>query len=87
MAQVLAWVEPRFGHRPLLIYSSAEAAAVKRVQALGITQMRIGPQIDPGVPWCHAQSDAAPDGGLHLTLKSGNFGGDAIFCNAFAVLN
>ena len=24
------------------------------VQALGITQLRIGPQIDPGVPWCHA---------------------------------
>jgi hypothetical protein len=49
------------------------------VQALGISQMKIGPQIDPGVPWCHAQSDAEPIGGLHLTLKSGNFGADDDF--------
>ncbi len=24
------------------------------VKSLGISQLRIGPQIDPGVPWCHA---------------------------------
>ncbi len=24
------------------------------VQALDIRQMQIGPQIDPGVPWCYA---------------------------------
>jgi uncharacterized protein YgbK (DUF1537 family) len=30
------------------------------VQALGITQLRIGPQIDPGVPWCHAAAGAGP---------------------------
>jgi hypothetical protein len=29
------------------------------VQALGITQLRIGPQIDPGVPWCHAATGAS----------------------------
>jgi uncharacterized protein YgbK (DUF1537 family) len=51
------------------------------VQALGITQLRIGPQIDPGVPWCHA---AAP--GLHLALKSGNFGGTDFFTRAFEAL-
>ena len=51
------------------------------VQALGITQLRIGPQIDPGVPWCHA---ARP--GLHLALKSGNFGGVDFFTRAFALL-
>jgi uncharacterized protein YgbK (DUF1537 family) len=51
------------------------------VQALGITQLRIGPQIDPGVPWCHA---AQP--GLHLALKSGNFGGVDFFTRAFALL-
>ena len=56
------------------------------VQALRITQMQIGPQIDPGVPWCHAQTDAAPRNGLHLTLKSGNFGTDDFFSKAFAVL-
>ena len=57
------------------------------VQALGITQMRIGPQIDPGVPWCHAASPAAPASGLHLALKSGNFGGTDFFTRAFAVLH
>ncbi len=51
------------------------------VQALGIRQLRIGPQIDPGVPWCHA---AVP--GLHLALKSGNFGGADFFTRAFKLL-
>ena len=54
------------------------------VQALGITQLRIGPQIDPGVPWCHAQ---VPDkGGLHVALKSGNFGTPDFFVKAFEAL-
>ena len=52
------------------------------VQALGITRLRIGPQISPGVPWCHARAPIAPQG-LHLTLKSGNFGGPAFFREAF----
>jgi 3-dehydrotetronate 4-kinase len=56
------------------------------VQSLGITQMRIGPQIDPGVPWCHAASPAAGAAGLHLALKSGNFGGTDFFTRAFATL-
>ncbi len=51
------------------------------VQALGVTQLRIGAQIDPGVPWCHA---AVP--GLHLALKSGNFGGTDFFSRAFGML-
>jgi 3-dehydrotetronate 4-kinase len=51
------------------------------VQALGITQLRIGPQIDPGVPWCHAERP-----GMHLALKSGNFGGADFFTRAFARL-
>ncbi len=58
------------------------------VQALGITQLQIGPQIDPGVPWCHAHSAAAGQGiqGVHLALKSGNFGGDDFFTKAFTQL-
>jgi uncharacterized protein YgbK (DUF1537 family) len=32
------------------------------VQALGVTQLRIGPQIDPGVPWCHAAGAGAAPG-------------------------
>jgi len=53
------------------------------VQALGIAQLQIGPQIDPGVPWCHA---AAENGGLHIALKSGNFGTEDFFTKAFTVL-
>ncbi len=53
------------------------------VQALGIGQLQIGPQIDPGVPWCHAHSGA---GTLHIALKSGNFGTDDFFTKAFTVL-
>ena len=51
------------------------------VQRLGITQLRIGPQIDPGVPWCHAASQR-----LHVALKSGNFGGTDFFTRAFTML-
>ncbi len=51
------------------------------VQALGLTRLRIGPQIDPGVPWCHA-----PERSLHLALKSGNFGGVDFFHRAFTLL-
>jgi 3-dehydrotetronate 4-kinase len=52
------------------------------VQALGIDTLRIGPQIDPGVPWCHA-----PTQRLHLALKSGNFGGTDFFTRAFSILS
>ena len=56
------------------------------VQALNITQMKIGPQIDPGVPWCHAHAQSSPDVDLHLALKSGNFGADDFFNKAFSML-
>ncbi len=54
------------------------------VQALDITQLQIGPQIDPGVPWCHAHTSAHA---IHLTLKSGNFGTDDFFTKAFHQLH
>jgi uncharacterized protein YgbK (DUF1537 family) len=50
------------------------------VQRLGVTQLRIGAQIDPGVPWCHTST---AHGGLHLALKSGNFGSVDFFSRAF----
>jgi uncharacterized protein YgbK (DUF1537 family) len=52
------------------------------VQALNISQMQIGTQIDPGVPWCFAPHHEAG----HLTLKSGNFGTPDFFTKAFQVL-
>ena len=55
------------------------------VQALGVQLMRIGPQIDPGVPWCHARAEACGRS-VHLALKSGNFGGTAFFTRAFTQL-
>ena len=54
------------------------------VQALAIEQLQIGPQIDPGVPWCHAHT---PMGSMHITLKSGNFGTDDFFSKAFSFLS
>ena len=60
------------------------------MQALGVTLLRIGPQIDTGVPWCHALVNTASDTssqGLHLALKSGNFGGDDFFTKAFKSLS
>ncbi len=60
------------------------------VQALGINQMQIGPQIDPGVPWCFAKSSNARGAslgrGLHIALKSGNFGSADFFSKAFSTL-
>ncbi len=72
------------GVRQLVVAGGETSGAC--VQALNITQMKIGPQIDPGVPWCHAQTEAARREGLHLTLKSGNFGTDDFFRKAFGVL-
>ena len=75
------------GVRQLVVAGGETSVAC--VQVLGVHQLRIGPQIDPGVPWCHA---IAPGGGepgragLHLALKSGNFGSTDFFTKAFAVL-
>jgi uncharacterized protein YgbK (DUF1537 family) len=74
----------QLGVRQLVVAGGETSGAC--VQALGITQMQIGPQIDPGVPWCHALCELAPQEGLHLTLKSGNFGTDDFFTKAFTML-
>ncbi|GAB2823936.1 four-carbon acid sugar kinase family protein [Comamonas piscis] len=71
------------GVRQLVVAGGETSGAC--VQALGIAQMRIGGQIDPGVPWCHAASPAAPEG-LHIALKSGNFGSTDFFTKAFTSL-
>jgi uncharacterized protein YgbK (DUF1537 family) len=129
-AEALAWARGALERGPVLVYSTAEPAAVQAVQqqlggveaagglveralaaigaglvkegvrrlvvaggetsgavvgALGIEQLRIGPQIDPGVPWCSAHSSVA-QGTLHLALKSGNFGAPDFFRKSFDVL-
>jgi uncharacterized protein YgbK (DUF1537 family) len=56
------------GVRRLVVAGGETSGAV--AHALGVSMLRIGPQIDPGVPW--TQSTGAPR--LALALKSGNFG-------------
>jgi uncharacterized protein YgbK (DUF1537 family) len=130
-APVLQWAEKHLSLGPVLVYSTADAAQVKAVQAqlgqaaagermeqvlahiaqglvrlgvgqlvvaggetsgacvqaLQVNQMHIGAQIDPGVPWCHAHSPVATSDGIHLTLKSGNFGTPDFFTKAFQSLH
>jgi uncharacterized protein YgbK (DUF1537 family) len=125
--RALAWCDAQRADGPLLVYATAEPAAVQRVQAelgvaragelveralsriavglvergvrrlvvaggetsgavvqsLGIRQLAIGAQIDPGVPWTAARSPACGDQWLHLALKSGNFGTPDFFSKAF----
>ncbi len=68
----------------LVVAGGESAGAV--VSALGIRQLRIGGQIDPGVPWTQAPLEGR-ETPLSLALKSGNFGGEAFFTRAFTVLN
>lgn len=69
------------GVRQLVVAGGETSGAC--VQALGVTQMQIGPQIDPGVPWCYATGSGT---GLHIALKSGNFGTPDFFSKAFGML-
>jgi uncharacterized protein YgbK (DUF1537 family) len=129
-AQALAWATPRLAQGPVLVYATADAEAVRAVQAqlgvaaagalvertlsriaaglvqagvrqlvvaggetsgavvqaLGVTQMAIGPQIDPGVPWTAMTSPVCPGETVHVALKSGNFGRTDFFTTAFARL-
>jgi uncharacterized protein YgbK (DUF1537 family) len=53
------------------------------VQALGVEQMAIGPEIDPGVPVLYAQAGGKRVG---LALKSGNFGAPDFYAKALSFL-
>ena len=64
----------------LLVAGGETSGAV--VSALGIKALRIGPQIDPGVPWTTSVG-ARP---IALALKSGNFGSVDFFSKAWHVL-
>jgi uncharacterized protein YgbK (DUF1537 family) len=52
------------------------------LSALGVESLRIGPEIDPGVP---ALAEEGPRG-LRLALKSGNFGAEDFFARALRSL-
>ena len=68
------------GVRRLVVAGGETSGAV--VTALGIEGLRVGREIDPGVPWTTSLSDPP----LALALKSGNFGSDDFFMKAFAGL-
>ncbi len=68
------------GVRRLIVAGGETAGAV--VGALGVSGLRIGKEIDPGVPWT-TSIDEPP---LALALKSGNFGSDDFFLKAWSTL-
>jgi len=77
LAQVARALVAR-GVQRLVVAGGETSGAV--VNALGVTQLRIGAPICPGVPW--TQAEGRP---LQLALKSGNFGGPAFFAEALAL--
>ncbi|MFN7223894.1 MAG: 3-oxo-tetronate kinase [Paracoccaceae bacterium] len=69
------------GFTRYLIAGGETSGAV--VAALGVTTLDIGPEIAPGVPW--TRSISGPD--LALGLKSGNFGAEDFFVQAWDLLD
>jgi uncharacterized protein YgbK (DUF1537 family) len=68
------------GVRRLVVAGGETSGAV--VQRLGVTQLVIGPEIDPGVPWTESLGEPR----LALALKSGNFGTPDFFSKAIGLL-
>ena len=68
------------GVRRLVVAGGESSGAV--VQALGVRALRIGPQIDPGIPATLSLGDPP----LALALKSGNFGAEDFFLKAIEKL-
>jgi uncharacterized protein YgbK (DUF1537 family) len=66
--------------RQLVVAGGETSGSV--VQRLGVQRLRIGAEIDPGVPWTFAEGTGPA---LHLALKSGNFGGRDFFLKAFGM--
>ena len=71
----------RIGFRRLIIAGGETAGSI--VQALGINGLKIGPEIDPGIPW----TEAVNEPNIALVLKSGNFGKKNFFLKARRMLN
>ena len=66
------------GVRRMIVAGGETSGAV--VSKLGINRLRIGSEIDPGVPWTLAEGSGPS---LQLALKSGNFGAARMFQTAF----
>jgi uncharacterized protein YgbK (DUF1537 family) len=70
------------GVTQLIVAGGETSGAV--VKRLGLDLLKIGPEIDPGVPWTLATGKGKR---LALALKSGNFGSEDFFMKAWAVLS
>jgi uncharacterized protein YgbK (DUF1537 family) len=68
MAEIARQLHER-GARCFIVAGGEISGAV--VSALGVSMLRIGKRIDPGVPWTATVGEADP---LAIALKSGNFG-------------
>ena len=74
----------RLGVGQLIVAGGETAGAV--VKALGVTGLRIGPEIDPGVTWTAVLNSRSEERPLALALKSGNFGSTDFFLKAWDYL-
>ena len=68
----------------LIVAGGETSGAV--VKALGVSGLRIGPEIDPGVPWTTGITPDTTQRPLALALKSGNFGTPDFFLKAWSKL-
>ena len=68
------------GVNRLVVAGGETSGAV--VKALDVRALRIGPEIDPGVPWTEAIGGVP----LALALKSGNFGAEDFFEKSLGML-
>lgn len=68
------------GVNQLVVAGGETSGAV--VQALNVKALRIGPEIDPGVPWTETLGEEP----LALALKSGNFGAEDFFQKSLGML-
>lgn len=69
------------GARRVVVAGGETSGAV--TQALGVSQLDIGTEIAPGVPWTYCDAQGHD---IALALKSGNFGTETFFCDALAKL-
>jgi 3-dehydrotetronate 4-kinase len=68
------------GARKIIVAGGETAGAV--VSSLGVEGLKIGREINPGVPWTESLGEPK----LALALKSGNFGAVDFFSKAFGML-
>lgn len=81
LAALAQWAR-EIGHRRFVVAGGESSGAV--TQALGVSQLTIGPEIAPGVPWTFANSNGYD---IALALKSGNFGRESFFQDALDQLS